>query len=73
MRATLEDLKFERWLRLRNSGAIEWITRDGKHIPLKDLEDSHLSNIIHMIEENARREDDAWEALGSTGDVDFNC
>lgn len=71
MKADYEDLKHEQWLRLRNSGAIEWVTRDGKHIPIKDLDDNHLSNIINMIEENTRRRDEALEALGSIGDRDF--
>jgi hypothetical protein len=71
MKAEYGDLKHEQWLRLRNSGAIEWVTRDGKHIPIKDLDDNHLSNIINMIEENTRRRDEALEALGSIGDMDF--
>lgn len=32
----------------------EHITKDGKIIPLKDITDSHLVNIIHFIERRAK-------------------
>lgn len=72
MKASLGDLEFERWLRLRNAGEIEWVTKEGNHIPIKDLDDNHLINIIHMLEKQGMIEDAHWEALGSVGDVDFN-
>lgn len=47
MKATIEDLKRERWLRARNSGELVWTTKEGKEIPIKDMSDSHIDNVIH--------------------------
>lgn len=66
-RATIEDLKLEAWLRERNSDQIKWKTKDGSLISIKDLSDSHLNNILNMLE----REVLFMEALGSIGDLDF--
>ena len=48
MIATLEDLKFEQFLRNRNSGKLVWKTKEGKIIPLKELSDEHLTNILNV-------------------------
>lgn len=66
-RATIEDLKLEAWLRERNSDQIKWKTKDGSLISIKDLSDSHLNNILNMLEGEAL----FMEALGSIGDLDF--
>lgn len=50
MLSDLENLEKELWLRLRNSGALTWRTREGKDIPIKDMSDEHLVNAIHMIQ-----------------------
>lgn len=56
-RATLEDLLKEKWLRERGQDKIRWTTKDGAEIPLKDLSDGHLENIIkHVIEHQERAE-----------------
>lgn len=49
MNANLKDLLNERWLRMRERGEIVWTTKDGEEIPIKDLSDTHLDNIINMI------------------------
>ena len=48
-KATLEDLELELWLRKRNSGYIIWTTKDGKNIPIKDMNTNHLVNTFKML------------------------
>ena len=52
MKATLEDLYQELWLRNRNEGNLIWETRDKKEIPIKDMTLTHLINTIKMLERN---------------------
>lgn len=40
-KATIKDLELELWLRKRNSGSIIWTTKDGKNIPIKDMNTNH--------------------------------
>ena len=47
--ATIQDLKLELWLRQRNSGFIIWTTKDGKNIPIKDMNNNHLVNTLNML------------------------
>lgn len=63
--ADFKDLVYEKFLRDRNNGNLVWKTKDGKIIPLKDLEDSHLDNIIDMFERNEEMFDRNMEALAS--------
>ena len=46
---TIQDLKLELWLRQRNSGFIIWTTKDGKNIPIKDMNNNHLVNTLNML------------------------
>lgn len=41
MKARVKDLEMEFWLRQRNSGELQWQTRNGA-IPVKDMSDDHL-------------------------------
>ena len=47
--ATIQDLKLELWLRQRNSGFIIWTTKDGRNIPIKDMDNNHLVNTLNML------------------------
>ena len=47
--ATIQDLKLELWLRQCNSGFIIWTTKDGKNIPIKDMDNNHLVNTLNML------------------------
>lgn len=46
MIATFEELRFEKFLRDRNSGKIVWKDAEGNVKPLKDISDQHLDNIL---------------------------
>ena len=61
MIAGLSDLKLERWLRARESGALKWKTKNGDEISIKRMSDSHLENAIKMIEKMADNEEKRTE------------
>lgn len=59
--ATIQDLKLELWLRQRNSDSIIWITKNGKNISIKDMDNNHLVNAFKMLliqKEKQREYDD---------------
>ena len=62
MKATLEDLKRELWLRNRNNSSIVWTTKDGRKIPINEMSDEHLLNTINMIMQIQERDQeyDDW-------------
>lgn len=64
--ASLQDLKRELWLRMRNNGDIAWKTKDGKLIKLKDMETSHIINALNCFMEKERQEWVYDELLGLT-------
>lgn len=69
MKADIEDLKMELWLRLRNNSEIKWETKDKKQIPIKDMTTSHLINAIALLEKKSEMEDIYFDAdLENAGD-----
>ena len=52
MIATIDDIRLEQFLRNRNSGKLIWKTKEGKIIPLKELSDEHLTNILNVYSLN---------------------
>lgn len=61
MIAIEEDLRLEYWLRKRNSGRLVWRTRTGDEIPIKDLSDKHLVNILDMFDAKYDYEIDKYQ------------
>ena len=55
MNATLEDIKQEIWLRMRNSGDLIWKSKD-REIPIKDMELSHLLNTYQFLRKREKSE-----------------
>jgi len=68
MIATEEDLRLEYWLRKRNSGRLMWRTKNGDEIPIKDLSDKHLVNILDMFD--AKYEIDKYQYNELLADLD---
>lgn len=69
MKATFKDIMAELWLRKRNSGCIVWTTKDGKKIPIKDLSDEHLVNIVNMLLRNKEAQEEYDEIMDHLGDM----
>ena len=61
--ATIEDIEREFWLRQRNNGELVWKTKKGERIPVKDLTDSHLNNIMKYAEKQQDYENKILEGL----------
>ena len=55
MIANIDELRLEEFLRSRNSGKLVWKTKEGKIIPLKELSDEHLTNILNVYYRNKDR------------------
>ena len=51
IKAKLNDLYKELWLRCRNSGKIVWESNSG-NIPIKDMTNEHLKNAIRAAEQH---------------------
>lgn len=58
IKAGLEDLYRELWLRLRNSGKLVWKSNSGD-IPIKDMTNEYLKNAIRA-EEQHKIQLDCW-------------
>lgn len=67
MHATLKDLLREYWLRKRNSGSIYWTTKEGRVIPIKDMDNTHLLNTIKML----LTQEEEMEHLGDMSPMDY--
>ena len=54
IRAFIDDLKKELWLRRREQ--LVWKTKDGKLVPLKQMTTDHIINAIRCFDENDEEE-----------------
>ena len=61
MKATLQDLQIELWLRKRNNSEIIWTTKDKQEIPINKMSNSHLRNTINMLERQSEFEEIACD------------
>lgn len=69
--ADIQDLELELWLRQRNSDFIYWKTKDGREIPIKDMDNNHLANTLKMLLKQAEREDFYDEHIGDMDPIDY--
>lgn len=69
--ADIQDLELELWLRQRNSGSIYWKTKDGREIPIKDMDNNHLVNTLKMLLKQTEREDFYDEHIGDMDPIDY--
>lgn len=69
--ASKKDLELELFLRKRQAGILVWKSKDGKEIPIKDLKDGHLVNILDLLDRKEEDYSQYLEALGSIGDTDI--
>ncbi|WP_405371620.1 hypothetical protein [Phocaeicola sp.] len=68
--ASIEDMELELFLRKRQAGVLVWKTKDGKTIPIKDLKDEHLVNILNMLNRKEEERQQCLEAFGSLGKME---
>jgi hypothetical protein len=50
IKAGINDLQLELWLRHRNNNSIVWTTKQGENIPINQMTDEHLINTINLME-----------------------
>ena len=67
MKARLDDLERELWMRMRDQGRIRWTTNSGKEIPIKNMTDKHLLNAIMML----YRQEEELEHIGDIDPLDY--
>lgn len=58
--ATIQDLNLELWLRRRERNEIVWQTKEGKRIPIQELSDIHIVNILNHLS----KKEEEFEHIG---------
>lgn len=57
VKASVEDLKRELWLRMREQETLVWATAQGKEIPIKKMSMNHLINALIYFQTKESIED----------------
>ena len=70
-KATLQDLKLELWLRNRSTGTIYWTTKDGRDIPINEMDNNHLVNTIKMLLRQDEEDQLMNEHIGDMDPMDY--
>ena len=50
IKANINDLRLELWLRRRNANEIVWTTKSGEKIPINQMTNEHIINAIALAE-----------------------
>lgn len=50
IKADIDDLRLELWLRRRNANEIVWTTKSGEKIPINQMTNEHIINAIALAE-----------------------
>jgi len=58
--------EYEEWMRSYEKNRYkypDWVTKDGQHIPIYRLEDSHLANLISFVQRKDPKNETRWADL----------
>ena len=69
IKADIDDLRLELWLRRRNANEIMWTTKSGEKIPISQMTEKHLINAIALAERIENRITQLLELEGAWVDM----
>lgn len=69
VKADIEDLCLELWLRRRNANEIVWTTKSGEKIPINKMTEEHIINAISLAERIEERKTQLLDLEGALADM----